>query len=84
MISVVTPCYNEEGNVREVHHRVREVMRTLGGYIYEHIFIDNGSRDNTLVEIQQIAREDRNLKVIVNTRNFGHIRSDPRAPPSHR
>ena len=46
-ISVVTPCYNEEGNVREVYERVRDLMLKLGRYRYEHIFIDNASRDNT-------------------------------------
>ena len=44
-ISVVTPCYNEEGNVREVYERVRDLMLRLGKYRYEHIFIDNASRD---------------------------------------
>jgi glycosyltransferase involved in cell wall biosynthesis len=74
-ISVVTPCYNEEGNVREVYGRVRAVIAGLGSYKYEHIFIDNASRDNTLAELKRIAHEDRNVKVISNTRNFGHIRS---------
>jgi polyisoprenyl-phosphate glycosyltransferase len=74
-ISVVTPCYNEEGNVKEVYERVRAVMAKLGNYRYEHIFIDNASRDRTLDELRVIAHNDKNVKVIVNTRNFGHIRS---------
>jgi len=74
-ISVVTPCYNEEGNVREVYQRVRAVIAGLNQYRYEHIFIDNASRDGTLAELKEIARRDRNVKVISNTRNFGHIRS---------
>jgi glycosyltransferase involved in cell wall biosynthesis len=74
-ISVVTPCFNEEGNVREVYDRVRAVIAGLGNYRYEHIFIDNASRDGTLAELKQIARLDRNVKIISNTRNFGHIRS---------
>lgn len=73
-ISVVTPCYNEEGNVREVYSRVRQVMLRLG-YRYEHIFIDNDSRDNTRAVLRDIAAVDTNVKVICNTRNFGHIRS---------
>ncbi len=75
VISVVTPCYNEEGNVTEVYERVRAVMVQLGTYRYEHIFIDNASRDRTLDELRAIAYADKNVKVIVNTRNFGHIRS---------
>jgi glycosyltransferase involved in cell wall biosynthesis len=74
-ISVVTPCYNEEGNVREVYERVHAVMVKLGRYRYEHIFIDNASTDGTVDELRAIAGLDRNVKVIVNTRNFGHIRS---------
>jgi glycosyltransferase involved in cell wall biosynthesis len=74
-ISIVTPCYNEQDNVIEVYDRVRAVMASLGRYRYEHIFIDNASRDNTVAVLKQIAAVDRNLKIIVNTRNFGQIRS---------
>jgi len=74
-ISVVTPCCNEEGNVREVYERVRDLMLRLGRYRYEHIFIDNASRDNTFGVLKEIAAADTNVKVIHNARNFGHIRS---------
>ena len=74
-ISVVTPCYNEERNVREVYDRVRSLMLQLGRYRYEHIFIDNASTDRTFGILTQIAATDSNVKVIRNTRNFGHLRS---------
>jgi len=74
-ISVVTPCFNEEGNVREVYERVRALMLKLGRYRYEHIFIDNASRDSTFKILSEIAAADSNVKVIRNARNFGHIRS---------
>ncbi len=74
-ISVVTPCYNEEANVSEVYRQVKQVIDSLSGYTYEHIFIDNASRDKTVVILKDIAARDRNVKVIVNQRNFGHIRS---------
>ncbi len=74
-ISVLTPCFNEEENIREVYERVRTVMAGLEQYKYEHIFIDNASSDNTVPILKQIACVDRNVKIIVNTRNFGHIRS---------
>jgi len=74
-ISVVTPCYNEEGNVREVYERVRSLMLELGRFRYEHIFIDNASRDNTFAVLQELAHSDANVKVIRNARNFGHVRS---------
>jgi polyisoprenyl-phosphate glycosyltransferase len=74
-ISVVTPCFNEEGNVREVYERVRDLMLRLGKYRYEHIFIDNASRDTTFAVLREIAAADSNVKVIGNARNFGHVRS---------
>jgi glycosyltransferase involved in cell wall biosynthesis len=74
-ISIITACYNEEGNVRELYERVREVMRQVGRYRYEHIFIDNASRDNTWPELRALAAQDKNVKIIRNARNFGHIRS---------
>jgi len=73
-ISIITPCYNEEANVLNLYNQVREVMLTLP-YEYEHIFIDNSSRDNTVAILKMIAAEDANVKIIVNSRNFGHIRS---------
>jgi glycosyltransferase involved in cell wall biosynthesis len=74
-ISVVSPCFNEEGNVEELYERVRAVMLRLGRYRYEHIFIDNASQDGTVDVLRRMAAADRNVKVIENTRNFGHIRS---------
>lgn len=74
-ISVVTPCYNEEDNAELIYAKVRDVFRELKEYEYEHIFIDNASTDNTVNILKEIANEDKNLKIIVNSRNFGHIRS---------
>jgi polyisoprenyl-phosphate glycosyltransferase len=74
-ISVVTPCYNEEANVTEVYERVKSTLDPLVQFRYEHIFIDNASRDNTLGVLRQLAGQDKRVKVIVNTRNFGHLRS---------
>jgi glycosyltransferase involved in cell wall biosynthesis len=75
VISIITPCYNEEGNVRELYERVRDAIAAMGSYSYEHIFIDNASRDDTLGELKKLAARDKNVKVIRNTRNFGHVRS---------
>jgi glycosyltransferase involved in cell wall biosynthesis len=74
-ISVVTPCYNEEHNVEELYRQVRAVMATIGRYRYEHIFIDNSSTDSTVFVLKRMALTDPNIKIIVNARNFGHIRS---------
>ncbi|MGA9495989.1 MAG: glycosyltransferase family 2 protein, partial [Terriglobales bacterium] len=74
-LTILTPCYNEEANVRELYLRVRAAIATAGDYQYEHILIDNASTDNTLNELKAIAAHDKNVKIIRNTRNFGHIRS---------
>jgi len=74
LISIVTPCYNEEKNIEELYEQIKKMM---GGqkYEYEHIFIDNASTDRSVEILRELASKDRRLKVILNTRNFGHIRS---------
>jgi len=73
-ISIVTPCFNENGNLEEVCRRVRDVIEDLN-VDYEHIIIDNCSTDGSVATLRQLAHEDRRLKVILNRRNFGHLRS---------
>lgn len=75
LISVVTPCYNEEGNVERIHAEVKNIFKDLKDYDYEHLFIDNGSQDKTVSILKKIAEQNPNVKVIVNARNFGFIRS---------
>ena len=74
-ITVLTPCYNEADNVQALYDRVRAVFQPLDEYTYEHLFIDNASTDATVSILRGIAERDKNVKVIVNTRNFGHVRS---------
>lgn len=75
-ISIVTPCYNEEPNVEELYKQVKAQFEKLSDtYTYEHIFIDNASTDRTVEVLKGIASQDRNVKIIVNAMNFGHIRS---------
>ena len=76
LISIVTPCYNEEENVLELAARVQKVMEAeLSGYAYEHIFIDNASTDSTVNKLRQLAEDDKRIKIIINSRNFGHMKS---------
>jgi glycosyltransferase involved in cell wall biosynthesis len=74
LISIVTPCYNEADNIDELCQRIASVMATLP-YDYEHICIDNCSTDSTVCKIKAKAAIDKRIKLIVNARNFGHIRS---------
>jgi polyisoprenyl-phosphate glycosyltransferase len=75
LISVVTACFNEEKNVKELYEQVKARFIDFPQYEYEHIFIDNASKDRTVAILKAIAQTDRRVKIIVNTRNFGHIRS---------
>lgn len=75
-ISIITPCYNEENNVRECYQAVKEVVtQSLPNYRYEHIFADNASTDGTLARLKEIAAQDQNVKVISNSRNVGPFRN---------
>ncbi len=74
-ISVVTACFNEEENIKEIYEQVKAVFIDLPQYEYEHLFIDNASKDRTVAILKEIAKNDYRVKIIVNTRNFGHIRS---------
>ena len=73
-ISIVSSCFNEEDNVINLYNIVFKIMQKQP-YNYEHIFIDNSSKDSTVSKIKKLAKKDKNLKLIVNTRNFGTIRS---------
>ncbi len=75
LITILTPCYNEELNVRELHRRLMAVAAELPEYRFEHLFIDNASTDNTVEVLRAMAAEDPTVKVIVNARNVGPDRS---------
>ena len=76
LISIVSSCYNEEQNVTELYERVKVQMEKFSDkYDYEQILVDNCSTDNTVNILKNIAKNDNRLKIIVNSRNFGHIRS---------
>ena len=61
LVSIVTPCYNEESNVSEIYEATKQVFSQLKDYEYEHIFIDNASTDKTVSILKSIATQDSNL-----------------------
>ncbi len=72
LISIVTPCFNEEENIHDCHDAVRALFEgELRDYDFEHIFCDNNSADRTVAILKSIAARDRRVKIIVNSRNFG-------------
>ncbi len=75
-ISVLAGTFNEEDNVRELYDRITQIfLEQLPEYSYELMFIDNASTDNTVSLLKKIAALDKRVKIIVNNRNFGHVRS---------
>ncbi len=79
VISIVTACFNEEDNIELLYQRVRAVMAKETAYRYEHLFIDNASTDATVSILKRIAQTDPAVRIIVNARNFGQIRSPTHA-----
>jgi glycosyltransferase involved in cell wall biosynthesis len=75
LLSIVSGCFNERDNVEELHRQIIAAMETLPQYDWEHIYIDNASEDGTGDILRRMAAADPRVKVILNNRNFGHIRS---------
>jgi glycosyltransferase involved in cell wall biosynthesis len=75
-ITIITPCFNEELNVEICANELRKVMeKDLSNYRYEHIFADNASTDSTMEKLRQLALNDKNIKVVLNSRNVGPFRN---------
>jgi len=77
LISIVTPCFDEEDNVEACYLAVRALFEgPLAAYDHEHIFCDNSSRDRTVEVLRRLSQADPRVKVIVNARNYGPFRSN--------
>ena len=73
-ISIVTPTFNEDQNIQKLCSDIKKEMEKLS-LDYEHIIIDNSSTDNTIKILKEICNEDKKVKVIINSKNYGHIKS---------
>ena len=73
-ISIITPTYNEKYNIEKLCNEIKGEMSKIN-LDYEHIIIDNNSTDGTIEKIKDLAKSDKNLKIIINLKNYGHIRS---------
>ena len=71
-VSLVIPMYYEEQVAEECYKRVTKVLKEIKNYEYEVIFVNDGSKDKTLEILENIAKEDKNIKVVSFSRNFGH------------
>lgn len=74
-ISIISPTYNEVANVEEIYRRVFTVIDQYPQYDFEYLIIDNASTDGTIEKLKEIAKLEKRFKLIINARNFGHIRS---------
>jgi glycosyltransferase involved in cell wall biosynthesis len=72
LISVIVPCYNEEEVLHATHEQLSKVLVALSDYRYELIYVNDGSRDQTLPMLRQIAAADSRVKLLSFSRNFGH------------
>ncbi|MBQ3587630.1 MAG: glycosyltransferase family 2 protein [Oscillospiraceae bacterium] len=71
LISVVVPCYNEQEVLHMFYDEMSRVAGEMSAYDFEFIFVNDGSRDNTLKICKELAAQDRRVKYISFSRNFG-------------
>ena len=75
LISIVTGCRNEVENLPELYDRIKAVMAEFPAYDWELLVADNHSTDGTRELLRRMASADTRVKVVLNARDFGHIRS---------
>ncbi|OGG30670.1 hypothetical protein A3A63_00615 [Candidatus Gottesmanbacteria bacterium RIFCSPLOWO2_01_FULL_46_9] len=74
-ISIIVPCYNEEGSIVEMYRRVVAVFKKLPSYTFELLYVDNASKDNSEKHYTNLAKKDKRVGVIIMSRNFGSPQS---------
>lgn len=71
LISIIVPCYNEEKALPHYYNKMKEIMNNMNYVDFEIILVNDGSKDNTLKEMQELARNDARIKFINFSKNFG-------------
>ena len=72
LISIITPCYNEEEVINETIRRLNNSVKNIDKYKFEFIFINDGSTDRTEQILKKNSLTDKKIKIISFSRNFGH------------
>ena len=73
LLSIIVPCYNEEENIRPFYEKVKETLPALLPHL-ELLFIDDGSTDKTLSQIQDLGSEvPERVRAVSFSRNFGRM-----------
>jgi dolichol-phosphate mannosyltransferase len=71
LISIIIPAYNEEKNISLIHKELKDIFLAMPQYSFEIIFVNDGSKDGSISEIEKIADTDQNVRYIDFSRNFG-------------
>ena len=71
LISILVPCYNEEAVLRQFYARTSEVIGGLSSYDFEFVFVNDGSRDETLAIMRELRAKDARVSYVNLSRNFG-------------
>ncbi len=73
-ICIIVPCFNEEGNIELLNQKLQEIISSANPNKYEFdiLFVNDGSQDNTLGRIKTLLNENKDIRYISLTRNFGH------------
>lgn len=70
-VSIISPCFNEEKNIDLFYNEIVSVFNSIEDAYYELIFLDDSSSDDTVLKIKKIIEDDKNVKLVVNARNYG-------------
>jgi polyisoprenyl-phosphate glycosyltransferase len=74
-ITILTPCFNEVENIEALAEAIIKVSKKIPEITINHLFIDNASTDGTIEKLRSLALNYNHIQVILNNRNYGHIRS---------
>tara|TARA_S200000501_G_C20861596_1_gene760050 strand:- start:2937 stop:3872 length:936 start_codon:yes stop_codon:yes gene_type:complete len=75
-ISIITPCFNEEMGLHNCTKEIKKLFdNELSDYDYEHIICDNNSNEDTIKILREIAQNNRKVKIILNAKNYGSVKS---------
>lgn len=70
-LSIIVPCYNEEETVKLFYDEAGRVLASVGDIEWEFIFVDDGSKDGTILALRRLAEEDSHVRYLSFSRNFG-------------
>lgn len=71
LISVVVPCYNEEETLQILYNELNKVTESMSEYTFEYVFVNDGSKDKTVLLLKEMAKKDERVKYVSFSRNFG-------------